>query len=414
MSTTSTPSLTKNPIKKPSDSDESPSHDLPSSTGPAQVCSSMGFIKPKDVIADTERPGLLRASPEHLDGRVNDLFDFPKLTINDCLAPSASPLNLESMGFDTIDLSLNEKAQSIFKQIHLDNRLSSSNAKALRRNLNLSGYRLSNGKTLRLLYIAPDGLIMRKAGPNGLKVEPNEKLTGTNGHDGAVTVHGDQDVYGTPLKQIMRGAAPYLFRHNTPDGSNKRSPFFLLNIWVPLQQITRPLSLMDRQTLDQKKHQLRYALPVTSFLEREQAQSANDIWTFLHSPEQQWHFHSEMNSNKAYVFDTLGMAHGAFCIPGEEVAEHYYLKLQSALKALSDKEMTIFQKTCKNHPIDLPSDITLPLKAAIKNMENLLGVGYQAGESISAIKSNWIARTELAMDAVIRKSIEMRVVCLVL
>jgi hypothetical protein len=40
-----------------------------------------------------------------------------------------------------------------------------------------------------------------------------------NSHDAALVVHGDQGVRGTPLKQIMRGFAPCLFRHQTPDGN---------------------------------------------------------------------------------------------------------------------------------------------------------------------------------------------------
>ena len=70
-----------------------------------------------------------------------------------------------------------------------------------------------------MLQIAPEGLIMRTAGPNGLKLDPDAEMSEMNGHDAALAIHGDQDVRGTPLKQIMRGFAPWIFRHQTPDGA---------------------------------------------------------------------------------------------------------------------------------------------------------------------------------------------------
>src|SRR5690606_15209679 len=105
-------------------------------------------------------------------------------------------------------------------------------------------------------------------------------------------------------------------------------PLVLVNLWIPLQQVTRPLALMDRRTLDARAHQLRYALPTDGFLEREEDTRENDIWAFLHDAGQQWYFHSHMGHDRAYVFDTLGEPHGAFILPGEDVAEYYYLQLQ--------------------------------------------------------------------------------------
>jgi hypothetical protein len=140
-------------------------------------------------------------------------------------------------------------------------------------------------------------------------------------HDAAREVHADQDVEGTPLRQILRGAAPWLFHHDSPDRRNLRSPIHLINLWIPLEQATRPLALMDRRTLDRKAHQLRYGLPTDDFLRRREDMRINDIWTFLHDPRQQWYFTSSMPANTAYVFETLGTPHGSFILPGEALAE---------------------------------------------------------------------------------------------
>ena len=72
-----------------------------------------------------------------------------------------------------------------------------------------------------------------------------------------------------------------------------------------------------RALLDRRRHQLRYGLATQSFLEREEDMTINDIWTFLHHPDQRWHLRSDMDHRSAYVFDTLSTAHGACTLPGE-------------------------------------------------------------------------------------------------
>lgn len=254
---------------------------------------------------------------------------------------------------------------------------------------------------------------MRRAGPNGLKVFPEETMTEMNGHDGAMAIHGDQDVYGTPLKQMMKGVAPYLFRHQTPDGRNRLSPVCLVNLWIPLQQITRPLTLMDRRTLDNCKHQLRYALPTDDFLDRDEDSRVNDIWAFLHDDNQQWYFNSEMDSRSAYVFDTLGEPHGAIILPGEDVAERCYLQLQAALKAIDrgDTQALIAATAADNSA--LPADTTEPLSRAIAAMRALLDEARENTGELTRLATEWCPKAALVMDRVVRKSIEMRVVAMI-
>jgi hypothetical protein len=274
--------------------------------------------------------------------------------------------------------------------------------------LNAAQFRLANGRTLRIEHVADEGLIHRRAGPNGLNVNP-AGMDGANGHDAAQRIHADQDVFGTPLEQLMKGAAPKLFRHRTPDARNDDSSLFLLNLWIPIQQITRPLILMDRRTLDQKRHQLRYGLPVTRFLDRDEERSVNDIWTFLPDPAQEWYFRSQMGPDQGYVFDTLGEPHGASILPGEEALEQLYLKLGRASEAVATGDADALRTVAAAQPPALPEVTTEAIREAWQRMTALLHEAAQAAE-LCASGEHWSARARAAMDAVIRKSVEMRLV----
>lgn len=235
-------------------------------------------------------------------------------------------------------------------------------------------------------------------------------MDGANGHNAARTIHADQDVFGTPLKQLMKGGAPQLFRHQTPDARNDDSSMFLLNLWIPIQQITRPLVLMDRRTLDQRRHQLRYGLPVTRFLDRDEASSVNDIWTFLPDPAQKWYFRSVMGPHEGYVFDTLGEPHGSCMLPGEDALEQLYLGLDRACEAALAEDVDTLRVIAAEPPLELPDVTTEPIRDAWLRMTELLREAGSRASEICASSESWCARARAAMDAVIRKSIEMRLV----
>jgi hypothetical protein len=294
----------------------------------------LGFTRAEDVAQDDERPGLLRARTLPFGGEPEEAFDFRSCVLNDCSDARTTDPGLEHAGFETIDLSANQPLQQAISTVRTDDGVSDVAAAALRESLNGSRFQLTRGRGLRIEHVAEEGLIQRRAGPNGLNVNPGG-MDGANGHGAALTIHADQDVFGTPLKQMMNGAAPQMFRHLTPDARNEDSTLLLLNLWIPIQQITRPLVLMDRRTLDQQRHQLRYGLPVTGFLDRDEARNVNDIWTFLPDPAQEWYFRSEMGPDQAYVFDTLGEPHGSCILPGEEALEALYLDLGRACEAVA-------------------------------------------------------------------------------
>jgi len=241
---------------------------------------------------------------------------------------------------------------------------------------------------------------MRKGGPNGLKPDPDAQMNGMNDHDVAMAVHGDQDVFGTPLKQIMRGFAPRLFRHQSPDRRNLLSPLVLVNLWIPLQQVTRPLTLMDRRTLDAPRQQLRYALPTDSFLERRQDMRFNDVWSFLHDEAHQWYYRADMGHEQAYVFDTLGEPHGSFMLPGEAVAEMYFKLLCEQLAQLAHELERAQGVAVRCIPCDL-ADTSQVEKLIVQLQDEDLGmIVSNAGYGVA--KGEYLDADAAAMEAMYR------------
>jgi hypothetical protein len=374
---------------------------------PASISAQMAFARASDVQADAERAGMLRAATHPANADVHEVSELRSCHLTDWSPSNAASLDLDEMGFESIDLSGLGQLQSTLARVRQAGQVTPADASAIRREMKGYTTTLSSGKRLRLLTIAPEGFIMRKAGPNGLKIDPDLKMSEMNNHDGALTVHADQDVHGTPLRQMMRGAAPWIFRHRSPDSANRRSPMLLVNIWIPLQQVSRPLTLMDRRSLDGPRHQLRYALPTDDFLDRDENRRLNDIWMFLHDDAQRWYFNSDMNSSRAYVFDTLGTPHGSVILPGEDVAEHHYLQLQAACEAFRGSDLAALRRATSSVAPQLASDTTAPLRESISRMDALANE-VQGAEQDEFLHTDWCERAERAMDRVVRKSIEMR------
>ncbi len=374
----------------------------------------LAFTRPSDVGPDETRPGLLRARSLTLQEHMRkETFDQKRCRVFDLAAEGAPAPDLVRRGFDTVDLSPFADVQRTLEHVRAAGRVTQEEADAIRGGLAAARLRLSDGSRLRLLTIAPEGFIMRKAGPNGISVVA-DTMGEMNDHDAALTVHADQDVKGTPLRQLMRGAAPWLFRHDTPDARNRWSPLMLLNLWIPLQQITRPLVLMDKRTLDRRAHQLRYGLATDAFLEREEDTRVNDIWTFLHDEGQGWHFTSEMDSRCAYVFETMGTPHGSFIVPGEDVAESRYRALERASDAVQRRDEAALRNVANESLPAAPTVTTPALGRAIEAMDRLLEEARGAAAALCREEDGnaWLAKAKPAMDRVVRKSLEMRVVAL--
>lgn len=404
------------------------------------VHSKLAFANESKLTQDTQRPSLKRLPTQPIEAAINpqnaEFASVENCEFYDSLAPSAPTLSLEKMGFEVLDLSRFGELQRIFEETREAAHITVAQGKAIRKHLRGQSFKLSNGKSLRLLYITPAGLILRRAGPNSLDVNKVEEMTAMNGHGGAEMIHGDQDVFGIPLKRILPGLAPRLFRHETPDGKNSRSPFFLVNLWVPLDQATRPLTLMDRRTLNKKQHQVRYTLESNSdlaqmLIDRMFGKNKGpaflikflkpivkwfakvDIWLFLHDKKQKLYFTSRMDSNSAYVFDTLGMPHGSFVLPGEKVAEQLYIQFQSACEAVVYRDVEALKRATQGIAFNLPEETTIPLRNAIANMQRLLKEAQVDVNQVLQQDSDWLKRARAAMNRVVRKSIEMRAVAMV-
>lgn len=380
-------------------------------TPSATLTAPLAFTLPSDVSADDERQGVLRARSFPPGDRGRHSFDVQPCEIHDCNQLGDPPLDLLGAGFDVADLAGFDDLQTVLARVEAAAHITEDDAAAIRSALDGVRLSLAGGLEIDVSYIAPEGLIMRKSGPNGLKVT-GDRMTGMNDHDAATSIHADQDVFGTPLAQLMEGRAPDLFRHESPDGRNDDADMLLLNLWIPLRQITRPLVLADQRSIDRPRHQLRYGLATESFLERSEDQVVNDIWTFLHDPDQQWYFHSEMDHRSAYVFNTLGTPHGAVVLPGEDVAAELVGLVGEISKALrAGQTDDVWTLAARSERIGQAEETTPALERAIADLRRLAS---EAGSDPAALRGDraesWLDAANRVAARLTRCSLEMRIV----
>jgi len=363
------------------------------------------------AMADVDHPGLLRAGPRASAPYGGESVEFHVCEATDgCQDDTVRPDLLE-LGFDTVDLSGFDRLQQAFTRVREAGHITDEDASAIRASLDGATLPCANSGTVQVLYIADEGFIMRKAGPNGMSIV-GPRSTGRNDHGVATSVHADQDVYGTPLTQLMDGRAPSLFRHDSPDGHNHGADLMLVNLWIPLQQITQPLVLADGRSIDRRRHQLRYGLSTTSFLDRDDDMAINDIWTFLHDPGQRWYLRSAMDHRSAYVFNTLSTPHGACTLPGEDIAERCYRALEDAEAAVVAGDAIALVDVLAP-VIGLSTDDGVPpaLDDAIAEMVAVAGTAHGDPEAVCSEGAQaWLTTSRSARGGVIRMSLELRLV----
>lgn len=382
------------------------------------VDARLAFARSEDVSLDDPRLGLSRArtlhAPDRLDPRS---YDWHTCRVTDCSAAGLAP-DLLRHGFAHAELSGRAELQATLERVRGAGRLEAADVAEIRRQLVGRRIPLRDGRVLWLLHIAREGFFMRRAGPNGMALARDPGPAGINDHDATLSVHADQDVDGTPLRQILRGTAPWLFRHDRPAGGNRRSPLLLLNLWIPLEQATRPLALMDASSLDRRAHQLRYGLLTDGILQRDASRRINDIWVFRHHASQRWYFTSEIDANTAYVFSTLSTPHGAIVLPGEDRAEARYRQLTAAVDAVHRRDEPAARRGLQADGADRAEGepATAPLRRAIAAMEALLEEGRANLPALCRGEgaASWCARARAAAERVVRKSLEMRAVALLL
>ena len=372
----------------------------------------LGFTPPAVVIPDEDHPGFYRAGVR--GGPYSDeTIERHGCLATDLSAPGAVAPDLLDDGIDTVDLTGFADLQATLAKVLASGRIDDADAIVIRSTLDGARLPLVSGTTVTVMHVADEGLIMRSGGPNGRAVV-GTRTVGMNGHGIATSVHADQDVFGTPLTQVMGGRAPELFRHRSPEGQNLDAGLMLVNLWIPLRQPVQPLVLGDSASLDRPRHQLRYGLPTTSFLERGDDMVVNDIWLFLHDDAQRWWFRSDLDHRHAWLFDTLSIPHGAGILPGEDVAEQWFATLEEAGTAVEAGDAAGLTVALASTP---PADEPLPdgtppgLRSAIATMT---AVADEARRDPSAVcgdgASAWTEAAQAAREGVVRRSVEMRLV----
>lgn len=377
----------------------------------ATVTVRMGFVPGSVAVPDADRPGLLRAGPRAAAPYAREDMEVHECRATDTCQEGSTQPDLLELGFDVVDLSPLDDLQQACARVREAGSVTDEDARAIRSSLEGAVLRCAGGQAVTVLFLADEGFIMRKAGPNGLSVV-GPRSQGMNGHGGATSVHADQDVFGTPLAQLMDGRAPSLFRHDSPDGHNHEARLMLVNLWIPLQQITQPLVLADGRSVDRRRHQLRYGLATDTFLDREDDMAVNDIWTFLHDPGQRWYLRSAMDHRDGYLFNTLATPHSASTLPGEDVAERCYRALEDAEAAVARADAAALGEAVD--PVlrlEPPPAAPRPLCDAVDAMaavarEAHADPGHVCGDGAEA----WIDRSRRARRQVVRMSLEMRVV----
>ena len=378
----------------------------------------LAFPRSEDISLDDPRRDVLRARTLDAAARRDPRsYEWHTCRIADCSTAGIAP-DLLRQGFAHADLSGRPALQSALDRVRASGRLEVADVTKIRRHLIGRRISLGDGRELCVLFLAREGFFMRRAGPNGMTIPREPGPEGINDHDAAIAVHADQDVDGTPLRQILRGAAPWLFRHSGPARSSSRSPLLLINIWIPLEQVTRPLALMDASSLDRRAHQLRYGLVTDGILQRDESRRVNDIWVFRHHASQRWYFTSELDANTAYVFTTLDTPHGSIILPGEDRAEARYQKLNAAVDAIRRRDepaaARCLSDTDEKRIFGEPA--TAPLRRAINAMEELLAEGRSNRSALCRGEgaADFCARSSAATERVVRKSLEMRAIALLL
>lgn len=372
---------------------------------------TLGFMPPSHAVPDPDHPGLRRAGPRAAAPYGGESVEqHVCLAVDSCQDDSVRP-DLAAAGFDTVDLSVFDELQAVLAAVRAAGRIADADAASIRSALDGAALTTVGGATLEVLHIADEGLIMRTSGPNGLSLV-GPRSVGMNDHGQATSVHADQDVYGTPLVQLMDGRAPSLFRHDSPDGENHDAGLMLANLWIPLQQVVQPLVLGDGRSLDRRQHQLRYGLPTGSFLERGDEMAINDIWSFLYDPSQRWFLRSEMDHRSAYVFNTLSTPHGAGTLPGEDVAERCYRSLEAAEAAVADGDAAALREAVAPLVGTEPGVETPPaLRRAITEMVAVAEEAHRDPVGVCGERAEgWSAASSAARRGVVRMSLELRMV----
>ena len=167
-----------------------PSKEKASNTIKMIYPSHVDFANPSHVHVDT-----ITKTPA---GRIDTKHRYDLLShsihLHD-IRNSAQPPGLVTKGFTLFQLANNKRLQSILRTIHSTAVLTEHDKKEILSSLSMKSFQTSDQKhNVRILYPVPDGLFLRQAGPNKLKVYDNE---GRECMPSAENAHVDNNVDGT-------------------------------------------------------------------------------------------------------------------------------------------------------------------------------------------------------------------------
>src|SRR5690606_16525109 len=93
-------------------------------------------------------------------------------------------------GFDCVDISANTRLQSRLDKVKAQGVFADDDISAVRKAIVGSVLKLSNGKRLRMLYVAGEGMLIRSSGPNNLPIAHDEAVPTHSKQAAASMVHG--------------------------------------------------------------------------------------------------------------------------------------------------------------------------------------------------------------------------------
>ena len=388
----------------------------------------IGFARPEDIHVDN----ITHTPAGRIDTKHRYHLKQHSTTINNLNHKDSIKPGLAAHGFTVLNLSTNTKLQQIFANIRTTGLFTTLSKQNVLQEMLLSSFQSSDNKhTIRIINPVSEGLFLRQTGPNGI---PITDVNGETSMGSAKNAHVDNNVDGTPLKQYIRGFAPWIFHHISPGKTNLWSPLYIMRIWIPLYQPVRPLVIMDQNTFNRSTEQIAFHLPTGDFMKTTKQGlskilstgedlSLVDVWHIIHGKQQEWYFYSDMNHTQGYAFSTLDGAHTSCSLPGEEIASLLFEHINSIVDAIEHKSEDIhlsklYLKTSSiiNDANDAKkkvlkrSQITIGLSTGIEEMIRCLHMFQKEMNGSSQKNRNLIQLIpvlRLSQSLVIRQSVEI-------
>jgi len=123
-----------------------------------------------------------------------------------------------------------------------------------------------------------------------------------------------------------------------------------------------------------------------------------------------------MDSRQGYLFNTLGTAHGAACLAGEDALAPLFLALSEAVGAIESGDAVPALTAIDVSTPEPPYDASGPIRDGWKRLTQQIGRANAmiAGSGSDAGWEDWRTQTVEVLDSVVRRSVELRLVASVI